>query len=243
MNSQGGFVPQFINNSPSSRAENNPSPRSDSSFQVRSSAIDFEFSFSLYSLQPGRHQHRQLAAQRSTHAGRHHQTAGRPVSQMTGHRARRTLVTLQMMMILTWIKRFLIKLPPCVLKPTKSSAQCYHPLFAALNTTTTTTTTTILMYILSAEPSPPIFLLHSFFLNYQAKPETRLFYTLTTSELTIDVHENQLQFIYVNTTFIFVSFNFTRKVLKRLFRTILYRCFLLVDLLQPRSKNWCFETM
>jgi protein Tob/BTG len=33
MNSQGGFVPQFINNSPSSRAENNPSPRSDSSFQ------------------------------------------------------------------------------------------------------------------------------------------------------------------------------------------------------------------
>lgn len=73
------------------------------------------------------------------------------------------------------------------------------------------------MYILSAEPSPPIFLLHSFFLNYQAKPETRLFYTLTTSELTIDVHENQLQFIYVNTTFIFVSFNFTRKVLKGFF--------------------------
>lgn len=34
MNSQGGFVPQFINNSPTSRAENNPSPGSDSSFQV-----------------------------------------------------------------------------------------------------------------------------------------------------------------------------------------------------------------
>merc|ERR1719454_2827525 len=33
MNSQGGFVPQFINNSRSSSAENNPSPRSDSSFQ------------------------------------------------------------------------------------------------------------------------------------------------------------------------------------------------------------------
>merc|ERR1711897_129209 len=33
MNSQGGFVPQFINNSPQARAENNPSPRSDSSFQ------------------------------------------------------------------------------------------------------------------------------------------------------------------------------------------------------------------
>lgn len=33
MNSQGGFVPQFINNSASSRAESNPSPRSDSSFQ------------------------------------------------------------------------------------------------------------------------------------------------------------------------------------------------------------------
>lgn len=33
MNSQGGFVPQFINNSPSSRAESNPSPGSDSSFQ------------------------------------------------------------------------------------------------------------------------------------------------------------------------------------------------------------------
>ena len=34
MNSQGGFVPQFINNSPTSRAESNPSPGSDSSFQV-----------------------------------------------------------------------------------------------------------------------------------------------------------------------------------------------------------------
>merc|ERR1711935_298448 len=33
MNSQGGFVPQFINNSPMSRAENNSSPRSESSFQ------------------------------------------------------------------------------------------------------------------------------------------------------------------------------------------------------------------
>ena len=34
MNSQGGFVPQFINNSPQARAESNPSPHSDSSFQV-----------------------------------------------------------------------------------------------------------------------------------------------------------------------------------------------------------------
>jgi len=155
--------------------------------------------------QPGRHRHRQLAARKWTHAGRHPPAAGRLVSQMTGHRAQRTLDTLQMMMILIWIKRFLIKLPLFVLKPTKSSAQ-YHPLFAALNTTTTT----IWMYILSTEPSPPIFLLHRlFFLNYQAKPETRLFYTSTTSEL-YWVHENQFRFIYVNTTVIrFVSF--TRK--------------------------------